>query len=153
MLNKVILAGRLTADPELKYTPSGLPVVHFRIAVDRPFKNAQGEREADFIDVVAWRQRAEFVCKYFSKGKLIFVDGRLEVRNWETPEHERRRSVEVQAENVSFLEARRDSGGDSSQGAGPRPGGGGMRRDDEPPMPEPPPDTDVPDITDPFADQ
>jgi single-strand DNA-binding protein len=152
MVNKVILAGRLTADPELKYTPSGLPVVHFRIAVDRPFKNAQGEREADFIDVVAWRQRAEFVSKYFSKGKLIFVDGRLEVRTWETPEHERRRMVEVQAENVSFLESRRDTPVADEQGYTQRPTGGG--RHEEQPAPEPPPqDNDVSGIIDPFADQ
>jgi single-strand DNA-binding protein len=152
MVNKVLLAGRLTADPELKYTPNGLPVVHFRMAVDRPFKNAQGERETDFIDVVAWRQRAEFVSKYFTKGKLIFVEGRIEVRSWETPEKERRRAVEVQAEAVSFLEPRRDSGGSEEQGYAPRPSNGGRR--EEAPAPEPPPqDDDISGIPDPFADQ
>lgn len=159
MVNKVILVGRLCTDPELKYTPSGVAVANFRIAVDRTFSNAQGERETDFIDVVAWRQSAEFVDQYLSKGRLILVEGRLQVRQWQTPDGQRRRSTEVVADQVRALdkprETREGEGGGSSeprrQPARQRAGGG----EDMPH--EAPPDygeaSDLGDIMDPFADQ
>ena len=158
MVNKVILVGRLCTDPELKYTPSGVAVANFRIAVDRTFSNAQGERETDFIDVVAWRQSAEFVDQYLSKGRLILIEGRLQVRQWQTQDGQRRRSTEVVADNVRALDKPRE----------PREGdvGGGYegRRQQQPArarggeeMPPEPPDfgdaSDIGDIMDPFADQ
>ena len=90
MLNRVILIGRLVADPELRYTPSGVPVANFRIAVDRSFTNAAGERETDFINIVAWRQRAEFAANYLGKGRLVAIDGRLQIRQWTTQDGQRR---------------------------------------------------------------
>lgn len=108
MLNRVCLVGRLTADPELRYTPSGVAVVNFRIGVTRNFKNQQGEYESDFFNIVAWRQTAEFVSNYARKGNLISVDGRLQARNWETQDGQRRTTVEVVADNVQLLESRRD---------------------------------------------
>src|SRR5437899_2180744 len=96
MLNKVILIGRLATDPELKYTPAGVAVTSFRLAVNRPFTSkATGEREADFIDIVAWRQPAEFAANYLNKGRLIAVDGWLQVRTWEAQDGSKRRAVEV----------------------------------------------------------
>src|SRR5229473_6450632 len=97
MLNKVILIGRLATDPELKYTPSGVAVTSFRIAVDRAFgaRNAEGEKETDFIDIVAWKQSAEFAANYLNKGRLIAVDGRLQIRNWVAQDGTKRRSAEV----------------------------------------------------------
>src|SRR5437762_11955060 len=98
MLNKVILIGHMANDPELKYTPSGVAVTTFRIAVNRSFANAQGERETDFIDVVAWRQAAEFAANFLSKGRLIAVDGRLQVRSYTNQAGEKRRVSEVVCE-------------------------------------------------------
>lgn len=98
MFNKVILMGRICADPELKTTQSGLSVTSFRLAVDRRGK----EKATDFIDVVAWRERAEFVCKYFTKGKPMLVCGSLQVREWEDKQGNKRRTVEVVADEVSF---------------------------------------------------
>lgn len=97
MLNKVILMGRLTQSPELKYTPSNVAVCSFKIAVDRRFK----QDEADFISCVAWRQAAEFICKYFTKGKLINVVGRIETRSWEK-DGQKRYATEVLVEEVNF---------------------------------------------------
>ncbi|HIE52628.1 MAG TPA: single-stranded DNA-binding protein [Armatimonadetes bacterium] len=90
MVNRIVLVGRLTRDPELRYTPNGVPVAQFRIAVDRPFRNARGERETDFINVVAWRQSAEFVHQYLSKGRLVGVDGRLQIRSYTTQDGQQR---------------------------------------------------------------
>jgi len=104
MINRVVLIGRLTRDPELRYTPSGLPVATFTLAVNRPFKNAQGERQTDFIRCVAWRQQAEFVANYLTKGRLTAVDGRLQIREWTTQDGQRRTSAEVVADNVTGLE-------------------------------------------------
>lgn len=127
MVNRVLLVGRMCNDPELKYTPSGVAVANFRVAVDRPFTNAQGEREADFIDTVAWRQNAEFAANYLSKGRLVCIDGRLQVRSWTTQEGQRRRAMEVVADNVRALDRPRErettaagaaAGADTSQGAG-----------------------------------
>lgn len=104
MVNRVLLVGRLCNDPELKYTPSGVAVANFRVAVDRPFTNAQGEREADFIDTVAWRQNAEFSANYLGKGRLVCIEGRLQVRSWTSSEGQRRRAMEVVADNVRALD-------------------------------------------------
>ena len=112
MLNKVFLQGRLVADPELRYTPKGTPVCSFRIACDREVKNADGEYDTDFIDVVAWRQTAEFVSRYFTKGRMAVVEGRLQIRDWTDKDGGKRRSAEVVADNVYFGDSKRDSAGD-----------------------------------------
>ena len=101
MLNKVNLMGRLVADPELRRTQSGIPVCSFRIAVDRNFLNS-GTRETDFFDIVAWRSSAEFVSRYFTKGRMAVVDGRLQTRSWTDWEGKNRVNVEVVAESVYF---------------------------------------------------
>ncbi len=117
MLNKVILMGRLVADPEAKQTPSGVSVTTFRIAVDRDFKNKQtGEKEADFINVVTWRYTAEFVAKYFSKGRMAVVEGRLQSRNYTDKEGNKRYITEVVADNVYFGDSKRDGDGGSYGG-------------------------------------
>ena len=110
MLNHIVLIGRLTRDPELKYTPTGLPVASFGIAVDRPTKNAQGEREVDFINIVAWRQRAEFISQYASKGKKIAVEGRLQIRNYVGQDGMKRTFTEVVADNCEMLDPRDATG-------------------------------------------
>lgn len=105
MLNRVILIGRLTRDPELRYTPSGVATTGFTLAVDRPFTAQGGEREADFIQVVTWRQLAETCANYLKKGRLTAVEGRLQVRNYENNEGKRVYVTEVIADNVRFLES------------------------------------------------
>jgi len=115
MLNQVVLMGRLTRDPELRRTPNGTPVASFTLAVERDFGSREsGERQTDFIDVVAWRHTAEFVSKYFFKGQLAAVTGRLQIRDWTDSNGGKRRSAEVVAENVYFAESKRsrESGGD-----------------------------------------
>ena len=122
MLNKIIIMGRLTRDPELRRTQSGTAVTSFTLAVDRDFKSQSGEKETDFIDVVAWRNTAEFVSKYFAKGRMAVVEGRLQIRDWTDREGGKRRSAEVVADNVYFGDSKRDSGGEyggSSYGAPP----------------------------------
>ncbi len=114
MLNRVVLIGRLTADPELRYTGSGVPVANFRIAVDRPFTSASGERQTDFINIVAWRQRAEFAANYLTKGRLVAVDGRLQIRQWTTQEGQRRQSAEVVADDVRGLDRPRGEGAEAA---------------------------------------
>ena len=119
MLNKIFIMGRLTRDPELRRTPSGTPVTSFSLAVDRDYKSQSGEKETDFIDVVAWRSTAEFVAKYFTKGRMAVVSGRLQIRNWQDKEGNKRRSAEVVADNVYFGDSKRDSadgGFNQSQG-------------------------------------
>ena len=107
MVNSVVLVGRLTADPEMRYTPNGVAVTSFRLAVNRPARRDQPEeRQADFIDIVAWRQQAEFCGNYLNKGALVCVEGRIQVRNWETQDGQRRRTVEVVAFRVTALESR-----------------------------------------------
>lgn len=101
MLNRVVLMGRITADVELRHTQSGTAVASFTVAVDRVTKKSE-EKQTDFIDVVAWSGTAEFVCKYFGKGKLIAINGRLQTRTWEDKQGNKRKSTEVIAENVSF---------------------------------------------------
>ncbi len=109
MLNRTILMGRLVADPELKTTASGISVTSFRIAVDRSYVKSGEERKADFIDIVCWRQTAEFVCRYFSKGSLIAVEGQLQSRTYQAKDGTNRYVVEVVADNVSFTGERRDA--------------------------------------------
>ena len=110
MLNHIVLMGRLTRDPELRRTGSGIPVTTFTLAVDRDFGNNRetGEKETDFIDIVVWRSTAEFVSKYFTKGRMAVVSGRLQIRNWNDKDGNKRRSAEVVADNVYFGDSRRD---------------------------------------------
>ena len=112
MLNKIILMGRLTRDPELRRTQSGTAVTSFSLAVDRDFKSQGGEKETDFIDIVAWRNTAEFVSKYFTKGRMAVVEGRLQIRDWTDRDGGKRRSAEVIADNVYFGDSRREGGSD-----------------------------------------
>ena len=109
MLNKIFLQGRLVADPELRHTQSGVAVATFRIAVDRDFKDREtGEKKADFISVVAWRQTAEFVSRFFTKGRMAIVEGRLQVREYTDRDGNRRYATEVVADNIYFGDSKRD---------------------------------------------
>ena len=110
MLNHIVLMGRLTRDPELRRTGTGIPVATFTLAVDRDFGNNRetGEKETDFIDIVVWRSTAEFVSKYFAKGRMAVVSGRLQIRNWNDKDGNKRRSAEVVADNVYFGDSKRD---------------------------------------------
>ena len=108
MLNKIIIMGRLTRDPELRRTASSTAVAGFTLAVERDFKSQNGEKSTDFIDVVAWRNTAEFVAKYFTKGRMAVVEGRLQIRDWKDKDGNNRRSAEVVAENVYFGDSKRD---------------------------------------------
>lgn len=107
MLNEIILMGRLTRDPELRHTQSGTKVASFALAVDRDYKDASGEKETDFIDIVAWRGTAEFVSKYFAKGRMAVVKGRLQIRDWTDKDGGKRRSAEVVAESVYFADSKK----------------------------------------------
>ena len=112
MLNRIIIMGRLARDPELRRTQAGVPVTSFRLAVDRDFKDkTTGERGTDWIDVVAWRQTGEFVSRYFTKGRMAVVEGRLQMRDWTDKEGNKRTSAEVVADNVYFGDSRRDGDG------------------------------------------
>lgn len=112
MLNRITLMGRLVADPEMRTTPSGVAVATLRLAVDRDFKNKQtGEKETDFINVVAWRQTAEFVSRYFTKGRLAVVEGRLQIRPYTDRDGNKRTAAEVVADNVYFGDSKRDGEG------------------------------------------
>ena len=112
MLNHITLMGRLTRDPELRYTSSGTPVASFSLAVDRDFAQKGEEKQTDFIDIVAWRSTAEFVSKYFTKGSMAAVSGRLQIRDWTDREGGKRRSAEVVADNVYFGDSKPKDGGD-----------------------------------------
>ena len=143
MLNHIVLMGRLTRDPELRYTQSQTPVASFTLAVDRDYVSRDGgERQTDFIDIVAWRNSAEFVSKWFTKGQMAIVLGRLQIRDWTDREGNKRRSAEVVADNVLFGETKRSreenagnyqaaprqsSGGYGQSGGGYAPAGGGAR--------------------------
>ena len=118
MLNHITIMGRLTRDPELRRTGSGIAVASFTVAVDRDFGGRDGgEKETDFIDCVAWRQTGEFVSKYFTKGRMIVVSGRLQIRSWTDKDGNKRRSAEVVADNCYFGDSKRDSdSGNSSYG-------------------------------------
>lgn len=132
-MNKVILIGRLATDPELKYTTSGISVCDFRLAVDRPFKNASGEKETDFITVKAWRETADFISKYLGKGRRAAVEGRLEIRQWVDKDGTKRYASEVVADRVEFVDS------------APKDGNAPAKADS--------PATIEPDYGDPFADQ
>lgn len=114
MLNKVILIGRLTKDPELKYTPSGVAVASFTLACDRSFTNQEGKREADFIPIVVWRKQAENCANYLNKGRLVAVEGRIQVRTYDDNEGNRRWVTEVVAERVQFLPDGKGNGNNSN---------------------------------------
>jgi single-strand DNA-binding protein len=122
MMNRVVLVGRLTKDPDLRYTPNGVPVATFTLAVNRPFSSQAGEREADFINCVVWRKPAENVANFLKKGSLAGVDGRIQTRNYEGQDGKRVYVTEVQAESVQFLEPKNASGNAS---------GGGGRSDND----------------------
>lgn len=124
MLNHIVLMGRLTRDPELRRTGTGIAVASFSIAVDRDFGSKEtGEKETDFIDIVAWRNTAEFVSKYFTKGRMAVVSGRLQIRNWNDKDGNKRRSAEVVADNVYFGDSKRDSESGGSYASGSSYGG------------------------------
>ena len=118
MLNKIILMGHLTRDPELRRTQSGTAVASFTLAVDRDYKPQDGERETDFIDIVAWRGTGEFVSKYFTKGRMAVVEGRLQVRDWTDKDGNKRRSTEVVADNVYFGDSKRSESGTPAEPSG-----------------------------------
>ena len=125
MFNRAILIGRLVADPEMRTTPNGINVATFRIAVDRPFsKNA--EKKADFITIVAWRQQAEFVCRYFSKGRAIGVEGSIQTRDYTDKEGNRRYAFEVVADRVFFVESKGASNGSGAEFSAPTNGNVGV---------------------------
>lgn len=126
MLNRVILIGRLARDPELRYTTSGIAVATFAIAVDRPFTNQSGEREADFIDIVVWRKLAETCANHLGKGRLIAVEGRMQTRSYDDNNGVRRKVTEVVADNVRFLDWPKEGSGQGSHA------GGGHRDFDDP---------------------
>ena len=112
MLNKIFLQGRLVADPEMRHTPSGVAVASFRLAVDRDFKDREtGEKKTDFINIVAWRNTAEFVSRYFTKGRMAVVEGRLQMRDYTDRDGNKRTAAEVVADNVYFGDSRRDAEG------------------------------------------
>lgn len=119
MINTVAVMGRLTYDPELRSTPSGVSVIRFQIACDRNYQKAGTERQADFIDCVAWRQTAEFISRYFHKGSMIAVEGSIQTQNYTDKNGNQRKSVEVVANNVSFCGSRAESG--TGTGATPQP--------------------------------
>lgn len=123
MLNKIVLMGRLTRDPELRRTDSGIAVASFSLACDRDYSGKGGaEKQTDFVDIVAWRHTAEFVSKYFAKGRMAVVSGRLQMRDWTDKDGNKRRSAEIVADNVYFGDSKRDSG----ESSGYSPAGGGF---------------------------
>lgn len=137
MLNKIFLMGRLTRDPELRRTGSGTAVASFNLAVDRDFKDKQtGEKQTDFIDCVAWRGTAEFVSRYFTKGRQVVVEGKLQMRDWTDKEGNKRRSAEVVCDNVYFADSKKqdDAGAGYSGGeyGSPRPAEYHEMQDDGP---------------------
>jgi len=115
MFNRIVLIGRLTRDPELRYIPSGTPVAQFTLAVDRPFRDQQGNRETDFIDVVVWRKLAETTSQYMTKGRMVAVEGRLQIRSYETQDGQKRKVAEVVADGVRFLDRARADGNAHSE--------------------------------------
>lgn len=117
MLNKVVMMGRLTRDPELRHTQSGNSVASFTLACDRDFAAQGAEKETDFVDIVAWRNTAEFVSKYFTKGRMAVVTGRLQIRNWEDKDGNKRKTAEIVAESIYFGDSKRD--GQNASAAAP----------------------------------
>jgi single-strand DNA-binding protein len=130
MLNRVIIMGRLGRDPELRYTQAGKPVASFSLAVDRDFKDkTTGEKSTDFIDIVAWRQTAEFVSRFFTKGRMAVVEGRLQLRDWTDRDGNKRRTAEVIADNVYFGDSKpaQPSEGNADEGTLPPPPAGDLQ--------------------------
>lgn len=121
MLNKIVIQGRLTKDPELRRTQSGTAVASATVAVDRDFKNQDGSRDTDFIPIVAWKGTGEMLAKYFSKGRMIVVEGRLQLRDWTDNDGNKRRTAEIVANSVYFGDAKRDGG--DNPGYAPAPSG------------------------------
>jgi single-strand DNA-binding protein len=120
MLNQIVLMGRMVRDPELRHTQNGTAVASFTLAVDRDFKDKQtGEKETDFIDCVAWRHTAEFVSRYFARGRMAVVEGRLQIRNWTDKEGNKRRCAEVLADSVYFGDSRQSEGGNAPEDSFP----------------------------------
>ena len=115
MLNKVVIMGRFTKDPELRRTGSGAAVTSFSLACDRDFKSQSGDKETDFIEVVAWKNTAEFVSKYFSKGRMAVVEGRLQIRDWTDKAGNKRTTAEVVADNVYFADSKRSESNDNQK--------------------------------------
>ena len=113
MLNHIVVMGRLTRDPELRKTASGVSVTSFSVAVDRDFSQ-DGQKETDFLDVVAWRNTAEFAAKYFTKGRMAVISGRLQIRNWEDKDGNKRRTAEILAENIYFGDSKKEDDGGSA---------------------------------------
>ena len=153
MLNHIVIMGRLARDPELRHTQTGTPVASFTLAVDRDFKDkTTGERTTDWIDVVAWRGSAEFVSKYFTKGRMAVVEGRLQIRDWTDKDGNKRRAAEVVADNIYFGDSRREGGeaggyGDRGYGAGSYGG-----RPAAPAVPAAPADYGIPSGADQFSE-
>ena len=116
MLNHCVFIGRLTREPELKYLPSGIAITKFSLAVDRNFKNKAGEKEADFIDIIVWRQLAEICANNLDKGRLVSVEGALQIRSYTDKEGNKRRAAEIIADNVYFLDYKKDNASGSNQG-------------------------------------
>lgn len=137
MLNRVVLIGRLTKDPELRYTSNGTAVATFTLAVDRNYSNQQGERQADFLNIVVWRQLAELCANYLKKGRLAAVEGSIQTRNYDNAEGRKVYVTEIVADNVRFLESNRDRNETGAgYGAAPAGFGGGQpnRRDNQDPF-------------------
>lgn len=126
-MNHIVIIGRLTRDPELRYTPNGVAVANFTVAVDRPFNNAKGEKEADFIPVVVWQKLAENCANHLRKGRLVGVEGRLQIRSYDAQDGQKRRVSEIIANNVQFLDRGRDDA--PSGDAGSRPPSSGDAED------------------------
>jgi single-strand DNA-binding protein len=164
MLNRIILIGRLATDPELKFTPSGVAVCSFRIAVDRPYTSQSGQRETDFITVKVWREQGERVANWMAKGRLVAVEGRLEIRAWTAQDGTKRSTAEVVADNVRFLdrppqqgEQPAEAGLAPSEGSGayaqrPAPVQGGPLDNGIPAPPYAPPANET-DYGDPFTEE
>lgn len=128
MLNHIVTMGRLVRDPELRHTQSGIPVTSFTIACDRDYKDANGDKATDFIDIVAWRNTADFVSRYFTKGRMAVIDGRLQLRDWTDRDGNKRRSAEILANSVHFGDSKpQNQAAPVSAGV---PAGGGYDADD-----------------------
>lgn len=130
MLNHITIMGRFTRDPELRRTGNGIAVASFTLAVDRDYKPDSGERETDFIDCVAWRQTGEFVSKYFTKGRMAVVSGRLQIRSWNDKDGNKRRTAEIVADNVYFGDSKKDGDGANNKDFGGYYAAGGAPADD-----------------------
>ena len=155
MLNHIVIMGRLARDPELRHTQTGTPVSTFTLAVDRDFRDkTTGERATDWIDVVAWRGTGEFVSRYFTRGRMAVVEGRLQIRDWTDKEGNKRRSAEVVADNVYFGDSKRDGDGGSYGDRGGSYGGGsyGGSYGARPSAPSAPADYGIPSGGDQFAE-